>query len=63
MDKLRRENCHIKFPRALSKLLEWGALVVLRGIVGVASRFLGYARNDMGMYGGMMWVAVRADGG
>ena len=48
MDKLRRGNCHMKFPRAPSKLLDLGWQVVMKGIGGVGLRFLGYARNDMG---------------
>ena len=38
--------------------MEWGLSmvvwwVVLRMFAGVGSRFLGYARNDMGMWAGM----------
>ena len=52
-DGVRWGNCHIKFPRAPSKVLELGSLWVSWGSGGERSRFLGYARNDMGGVVGM----------
>ena len=44
------ELSHKVPPHPLKTFWIWGWLVVLRMVEGVASRFLGYARNDIGDY-------------